>query len=329
MYSWIDILISSFSLLPTNRFGNNGRLRWTKNLAHNLFVSINLTLDGKPLHTVNNYILDFLSHFNVSESKRKAYNRAIGENISEGRVYEELSLCLPLPFNTPLPMAVMPYVETRINYKLRSWDKLLTLVNIETGEKVVPKLEELSNEPIFTLSIWGNYKIVSNSFRRAMGEKPYKLVYETFQMIPEYPLRNDNMDPCIDVLLSGPVKAFLFATRNRRSPNEWSVYDIDGKDPLKKFVLGYEETVRLVAKNHHTSFIEPFFHADAVGTEGIHMYSYSEGKLSDKKSTPTTNFDKMTHTWINLEYEGDISDCDTIVVAVGKNILDIDKGSVV
>ncbi len=103
-------------------------------------------------------------------------------------------------------------------------------------------------------------------------------------------------------------------------------YFIDGKDPLKKFKLGYTETLRLATQNHHTSFIEPFFHADAVGTDGIHMYSYSEGKLRDKKSTATTNFDKLVNVWINPEYEGDISDCDMIIVAVGKNILDIENG---
>jgi hypothetical protein len=170
--------------------------------------------------------------------------------------------------------------------------------------------------------------MVSGEERKRLWEETHQIAYDTFQTNPIRSLSNLNLTPSIDLRFSGLVKTLLFAVRNKKSPNEWSIYDVDGKDPVKNFMLTYEESQRLNTPNYFTSFLQPFFHANSIGGEGIHMYSYSHGKMSDGKFLGSTNFGKLTNVCASLVLEGDISDCELIVIALGKNILNIEGGTV-
>ncbi len=332
---WIDIVISSFGLKPTNRFGEFGRLRWTKNLAHNIFESIDFNFNDITFQSINSYVLDFLAHYNIGKDKIDAYNHYIGnrdELVTGNTDFKNTTLCLLVPAffskSKALPVAVLPYNEMPIECNLRPWEKLLTLTNIKTGENVVPREDELTNIPTFSLHAFGNYVIVANDERKRMGCNPYKMVFEHYQT-SIYPLKNENLEPVCDLKLKGPVKAFIFATRNKKNPNEWSNYTIDGNDPMIMSCIRFAETTRLIGFNHHTSFVFPFLHADTISkSKGIHMYSYALGKLSDANSSPSCNFTLLTEASIVPKYEDgtDISDCELIVVAISKNILKIGGG---
>jgi len=351
LYTWIDITIPKFELKESNRFGEYGRLRWTKNLAHNIFETIDIKFGKKTFQSLSSYALDFLAHYTIGKDKLDAYNHSIGNRevlVSNQQTFETTTLCLPVPafFSKSLEKALVtnfPYGVKeeeqdeeikqkkfgRIKCYLRSWNQLLTLTNIETGENVIPRLDELTNTPTFSIQVYMNYELCSGWERRERGKHSHKMVFEQFQTAT-YPIKRDEWGrfPCY-AKCKGPIKVLLFATRNKKNPNEWSNYTLNGKDPLKSFTIMYEGTQRLISKPEHTSFIFPFFHADTVPKPaGIHMYSYAFGKMGDSKSFPSTNYDELSNVKFYPEYDKaeDIDDCEFVVVAISKNILKIKDG---
>ena len=137
----------------------NGRLRWTRNLMHNLVKECAITFNDLVAARFDSTHLDFWSAFTVPKGKQLAYNNMIGNTVAltnpcalgaflppqldnlAGAVLQPsvqqdggptiTYLNLPLPFffsrdsGVALPTAALPYNEMRINFTFRNWNELL------------------------------------------------------------------------------------------------------------------------------------------------------------------------------------------------------------
>ena len=142
-------------------YANNLRLRWTRNLAHNLVSEIQLTFNDLTSWRCDNYHLDFWAAFTVPSSKRTGYDNMVG-NIAEinnpsrsgatekehseekanpgktarGQAIDSFTLNLPIPHchsldsGVALPTAALPYNEMKLHFEFRDWTKLLIVDNI-------------------------------------------------------------------------------------------------------------------------------------------------------------------------------------------------------
>ena len=141
------------------------RLRWTRNLMHNLIKECSITFNDLVAARFNANHLDFWSAFTVPKGKQLAYNNMIGNTVAltnpvtagvnspclppnlnnfagqsldgncqgdaDGGGPLATNLNLPLPFfysrdsGVALPTAALPYNEMRINFSFRNWNELL------------------------------------------------------------------------------------------------------------------------------------------------------------------------------------------------------------
>src|SRR5690606_927985 len=158
------VQIPSVTLAVGNQFAANGRLRWTRNLMHNLNREICITFNDLSAERIDHYFLDFWAAFTVPAGKRNGYDNMIG-NIDDliqpsapGVAIPSAILNLPIPLffsrdsGVALPTAALPYNEMRINFQFRNWNELLVLDNIAapagTNPSTAPLLTDLTTEPI-------------------------------------------------------------------------------------------------------------------------------------------------------------------------------------
>lgn len=331
-YAWLRLRTPLVTLLPTNQFGVNGRIRWTKNFMHNLIRECSITFNDLVAARFDNYHLDFWAAFTTPASKSVGYENMIG-NISsliqpQTTSLPEIELNLPLPFffsrdsGVALPTAALPYNEMRINFCFREWEQLLCLdnaaaVGAQTVVPVVGAAADIAHPPhLHHVQVWGNYAIVSNEERRRMGCSVRDILIEQVQTAPRHrfnPILNTH--PSYDIRFSHAIKALFFAVRNTTYKNVWSNYTtaspvvtstsvvfepVTGAfDPIDHTTLIYENTNRL----HHMgsdyfSLINPWYHAPSIPVlTGFHEYSYSLN-FFDIDPMGSTNYGKLTNVSI-------------------------------
>lgn len=334
LQTWLRVSTPSVVLLGDNSAGGNGRLRWTRNLMHNLIRECCITFNDLVAARFDNYHLDFWAAFTVPESKRTGYNNMVG-NLDKltlphnaGDALPATTLNLPLPFfygrdsGVALPTAALPYNEMRINFSMRDWQELLIFEDIggEGGERrreiVVPT--DIAVAPTLGVTqVWANYAIVSNDERKRMACAPRDMLIEQVQTAPRQTFApQTNPQPSYDVRFSHAIKVLFFAVRNRTWRSEWSNYtttspvvDTTGKlisfetpatvDPILQTSLIYENTNRLAQMgSDFFSLVNPWFHAPAIPTDtGYHMYSYSLDFIC-LDPMGSTNFGKLTNVSI-------------------------------
>lgn len=129
---WLRVVIPKVTLLQGNQFGGDGRLRWTRNLMHNLIRECSISFNDLVAARFDNYHLDFWAAFTVPASKTVGYDNMIGNVdslIAPHGVGDPLAtrpLNLPLPFfysrdsGVALPTAALPYNEMRIMFYFRN-----------------------------------------------------------------------------------------------------------------------------------------------------------------------------------------------------------------
>jgi hypothetical protein len=140
--AWLRVNFPQVSLLSTNQFGGNGRIRWTRNLMHNLIAECAVTFNDLVAARFDNYHLDFWAAFTVPAGKLNGYRNMIGDfddltgqhlpdvQGSTANAIPSFTLNLPLPFffardsGVALPTAALPYNEMRITYTFRNWNEL-------------------------------------------------------------------------------------------------------------------------------------------------------------------------------------------------------------
>lgn len=328
--TWLRVTIPAVTLNAANSIGADGRLRWTRNLMHNLIEECAITFNDLTAARFDNYHLDFWAAFTVPAGKQTGYNNMIGNTddliqpVASGTAIPSRTLNLPLPFffsrdsGVALPTAALPYNEMRISFKFRDWNQLLILSDSTPAAGVnpnsAPVLADIGGTaPVLgTTQVWGEYAIVSNEERQLMGSAPRDILIEQVQTAPLQtfaPLTNTQ--PQYDIRFSHSVKALFFAVRNTSCASEWSNYTAasavpdaaivdfspsNALDPIQDTSLVYESTNRLTQMgSDYFSLIQPYLHAPVVPTEtGYHMYSYS---LDFYALDPmgSTNYGKLTN----------------------------------
>jgi hypothetical protein len=341
LHTWLRLSTPALKLLATNGAGNaDARLRWTRNLMHNLISDCTISFNDLVAGRFDNYFLDFWTAFTVPSSKRNGYNNMIG-NVSAltsptapGTEIPSQVLNLPLPFffsrdsGVALPTAALPYNEMRITFTFRNWTDLLILENCSaatvtagTEQRVPIQASDLEGgiPTIQNAQVWANYAIVSNDERKRMACAPRDLLIEQHHTVPRKTVNPSNtVSEITDVRLSHAVKALFFGVRNTTHSSEWSNYTTaspvnDGTsvdftppgvaDPMDTTSLVYENTTRLGAMGaDYYSLVNPFYHAESIPTEtGYHMYSYALD-VTDVDPMGSTNFGKLTNVSIGKNF---------------------------
>lgn len=332
LQTWLRLTTPRVTLLATNQFGNNGRLRWTRNFMHNLIRECCITFNDLVAARFDNYHLDFWSAFTVPAGKRNGYNNMIGnfDDMTGGHApndpIESFTLNLPLPFfytrdsGVALPTAALPYNDMRINFSFRNWSDLLILSNgvpvAGTNPNVVPQVgaaADIAAEPLLGLTqVWANYAIVSNDERKRMACAPRDILIEQVQTAPRQTFNPaQNATPSYDVRFSHAIKVLFFAVRNTSSGPEWSNYTAASPvpalnsinfapsgavDPIVETSLLYENTQRLASMgSDYFSLVNPWYHAPVIPAEtGYHEYSYSLD-FACLDPMGSTNYGKLTN----------------------------------
>lgn len=331
LHTWLRATIPAI----TPVLGANERMRWTRNLMHNLVSEACISFNDLVAARLDNYHLDFWTAFTVPAGKRNGYNNMIGmvdtliQPKANGVPLPSTTLNLPLPFfysrdsGVALPTAALPYNEIRIGFSFRNWDRLLIVDDITVAganPSRVPTLAEVGGTtPALTgVHVWANYAIVSNDERKRMGCAPRDLLIEQVQTAPRQTLAPaTNATPSYDLRFSHAVKVMFFGARNTSTASEWSNYTAaspvpgaatvnfhhaNAVDPLLQFSVTYENTSRLTQLGaDYFALVQPWYHAPVIPLEtGYHMYSYSLDFFS-LDPMGSTNFGKLTNVSISPE----------------------------
>lgn len=332
--TWLRVTLPSVQLSETNAYGADGRLRWTRNLMHNLVRECAITFNDLVAARFDNYHLDFWSAFTVPAGKRTGYNNMIG-NINEliqehdsATAIPSVTLNLPLPFfyardsGVALPTAALPYNDIRITFSFRNWSELLILDNTANVDASVPSstcaavTDLVGGEPqLKCVQVWSTYAIVSSDERKRMACAPRDILIEQVQTAPiQTFVPNQNSQPSYDIRFSHSIKALFFAVRNKTVSCEWSNYTtaspVPGDsvvdfypdcalDPILNTSLIYENTARLSCMgSDYYSLVNPWYHAPVIPLEtGYHMYSYSLDFFC-LDPMGSTNYGKLTNVSI-------------------------------
>jgi hypothetical protein len=332
--TWLRVTLPSVQLSESNQYSDNGRLRWTRNLMHNLVRECAITFNDLVAARFDNYHLDFWSAFTVPAGKRTGYNNMIG-NINEliqehdsATAIPSVTLNLPLPFfyardsGVALPTAALPYNDIRITFSFRNWSELLILDNIANVDATVPSstcaavTDLVGGEPqLKCVQVWSTYAIVSSDERKRMACAPRDILIEQVQTAPiQTFVPNQNSQPSYDIRFSHSIKALFFACRNKTVSCEWSNYTTASPvpdtsvvdfyppcalDPILNTSLIYENTARLSCMgSDYYSLVNPWYHAPVIPLEtGYHMYSYSLDFFC-LDPMGSTNYGKLTNVSI-------------------------------
>lgn len=329
--TWLRVTIDSVRLSADNRFGSDGRLRWTRNLMHNLVAECAITFNDLVAARFDSFHLDFWSAFTVPAGKVNGYNNMIGtfDELIQPHDFnspiESVTLNLPLPLffsrdsGVALPTAAIPYNDMRISFSFRNWQELLIVDNLGAAAKTNPSspatAADLVAVPSLTAQVWANYAIVANEERQRMGCAPRDILIEQVQTAPSQSFNpSSNSNPTFDIRFSHAVKVLFFAARNTTNAAEWSNYTAaspvprDGRvdftpsgavDPIQQTSLVYENSSRLQTMgSDYFSLIQPYYHAPVIPlSTGYHMYSYSLDFIS-LDPMGSTNYGKLLNVSI-------------------------------
>ena len=337
LQTWLRLTTPTVTLASGNRFGADGRLRWTRNFMHNLIREACITFNDLVAARFDSYHLDFWAAFTVPAGKQNGYNNMIG-NFDDltgphavGVAIPSFTLNLPLPFfygrdsGVALPTAALPYNEMRINFSFRNWSDLLIVDDLTPAAGVAPSvcaaLTDLEGGVAPTIGlcqVWANYAIVSNDERKRMACAPRDILIEQVQTAPRQTFNpSNNPNPSYDIRFSHAIKVLFFAVRNTTNACEWSNYTaaspVPGAttvdftpsgavDPILQTSLVYENTARLSQMgSDYFSLVNPYFHAPVIPMEtGYHSYSYSLDFIC-LDPMGSTNYGKLTNVSIAPE----------------------------
>jgi hypothetical protein len=333
--TWLRMTTPEIKMTEAFHLETNLRVRWTRNLAHNIIREASITFNDLVAARFDNYHLDFWTAFTVPAGKRNAYDNMIGNvdalngphgsEDSLGLTIPSRVLNLPLPFffsrdtGVALPTAALPYNEMRINFQFRSIEDLLIVDDISkvdtTGvfSRQVAQ-DELAVVPLLKdVNVWANYAIVSNDERKSMACKKRDILIEQVQTAPRQTF-NAISSPSYDIRFSHAIKVLFFGVRNISVKSQWSNYTCNSpipsassvnftsprmSDPISSVSLVYENTNRLSDMGaDYFSLVNPWYHAPVVPDEsGYHMYSYSLDFIS-LDPMGSTNYGKLTNVSI-------------------------------
>lgn len=248
--SWFRVTLPDVTLLATNAFGANGRIRWCRKFMHNLIEDCNITFNDTQVARLDNYILDMVTQFSLPIGKRDGYSAMIGDTedltgchgaaSALGSTIPGKALNLFLPFfyardtGVALPTAALMFNEIKINFKLRNWQDLLILDNagaagaatIARSIPIVGATADIAIAPVISSGVvWATYAMVNQFERENMAVTKRDIVIEVFQTaarVPYQPILNPN--PVFEPKFTFAVKALYFAVRNTTFSSDRSNY---------------------------------------------------------------------------------------------------------
>jgi hypothetical protein len=325
--SWIQVRLPSVTLLPTNKFGVNGRLRWTRNLMHNLIEDANITFNDQQVARIDNYILDNHKQYYIEMQKCRGYDIMIGDTIdlvgphAPGVAINSKILQLPLPFwfafdsGLALPTASLLFNDIKFNFKFRNVEDLLILedftrvgtefrANIDFPTDIAIR-PELSN-----VSTWATYALVSENERNRMADSSRDIIIEHYQSasrIAFNPVTQPNYS--YEPKFTFAVKQLMFSVENTTWKSDHSNYTCaspfnngtlinfepaGATPPIETITLNYESTTRLSNMNwEYFSRMVPFLcNMGDVRDIGYGTYSYALN-LQNKSPCGSTNYSKL------------------------------------
>jgi hypothetical protein len=332
--TWLRVQLPAVTLSPTNRFGANGRLRYTRSVLHALCREISISFNDLVAARIDSYFLDFWAAFTCPSGKSTGYSNMVGNLVDliqphkPGETIPSVDLNLPIPLwysrdsGLSIPTASLPYNEIRLNFSFRGWQDILILDEITgpgTSRSYQPLVTDLAaGEPQIPLTqVWGTYCIVSNDERKRMGAAPRDILIEQVQTAPvqSFNPRSSGGTQSYDIRFSHAVKCLFFAARNKTCPSEHSNYTAASPvvhstptmdyvdfspsgavDPIANASLVYENSNRLSQMSaQFFSLIQPWYHAPVIPLQtGYHLYSYSLDLLA-LEGQGSTNYGKLTN----------------------------------
>jgi hypothetical protein len=261
--TWLRLTTPKITPSPVAFADPNLRIRWTRNLMHNLIRECCITFNDLVAARFDNYHLDFWTAFTVPAGKRCGYNNMIGnfgeltdphapivdDVESAGSVIPAFTLNLPLPFffsrdsGVALPTAALPYNDMRINFSFRDWTDLLIVDDLSkiggpTHYSRKATIDDVTGTPTLTnVQVWANYAIVSNDERKRMACAPRDILIEQVQTAPRQTYSpGTDATPRYDIRFSHAIKVLFFSARNISVTSQWSNYTSGTPIPSAKTV---------------------------------------------------------------------------------------------
>lgn len=330
---WFRVQIPQVQLANDPDIFPNATVRWTGKLGHNLFHRVFLTHNELTAQEFTSFWLDMYYQFKVPASKRIGYRNMIGDIASfvvpVGKNQPLgtggfLNIPFPLWFGVDsgraLPVAALPFNETKLNYEFRNFKELLIVfpgtagaggIRVGTVNDVqvvgLPnQVPTLQNAETFAL-----YAVVHNDERVKMGDAPRDILIHQLQQIQVQPFRDiaSGQLQSFDIRLSHSIIGLYFAARNTtiqnlktNSGNEWSNYTTEpfgtGMDPISFVKLLYENTLRLSMGADYFSLVVPYYASTSIPDEtGYHLWSYAIDACG-LNPCGSTNYSKLANVTI-------------------------------
>lgn len=332
MNAWFRVTMPAVTLNITNPDVSPYRLRWTRNLAHNLFreIQVNIGDSSTTLQRVYPEILDFWTMHTVPAGKRVAYDNMIG-NINDvinpikagasGISIPSFVLNLPLPFffsrdtGLALPCSTMNYTPIRLWCDVNDWTNLLIVDDFDLHFSRPAAVSDLVTVPtIQQFEAWGEFAVVSGPERKGMGKNVRDMLIDNFQMTSRVAVSGST--PQIQLTFSQSVRALFFGLKNVTNPADGSNYTAaqplpwnkdsgvnfspaNAVDPIASTTLRYDSVERFTNfPSDFFSLLMPYYHAPVAPREsGYHYYPYSIF-LTATDPMCSTNFTKLSNIFL-------------------------------
>nr|QBK87082.1 MAG: major capsid protein [Marseillevirus LCMAC103] len=329
---WFRAQIPQIQLSGTADIFADSKVRWTRNLMHNLFSKVSMTFNELTVAEMDNYFLDVHYQFNLVGAKRIGYRNMIGDiatmtaNVGPGDVLGTGGFFeVPFPFwfaqdsGVALPIAALPFNDVKINYDFRRWQDLIVVHPGTAGGARAAVAADVhifgqpTNEPaLANQATWCHYAVLHNDERVKMGDAPRDMLIKQIQSPQASPINDLTVQSTIDLRLSHAIIVFYFMAQNishlKRGDGggEWSNYTTEpgysGGDPVSDACLTYESTTRVRMGADYYSLMAPYFWSDAIPDwSGYHEYSYS---LHPGGYNPagSTNYSKLANVSLSCEF---------------------------
>nr|UOX61042.1 MAG: major capsid protein [Diabrotica toursvirus 3a] len=353
---WVLCELPEVKLLSGNIYGENGVLRWTKNLFHNLIEECTLTFNDMVVSKLDNYSLDFISEFLYGSKNSDNYKSAIGNRKCLSSPNSELpraKLFLPLPLffckdsGNAIPLISLPHTEIKINFKFRPWEQLLILENkssVGTTWPIHPEIgRDIGVEPLCSLKTYGTFVTVTDEERSKTTISNLSYLIEQIQTSPRQMIGNTDTTATIDLLFKQSVKTLYFAVRNSTFKNVWSNYCMDSPEfigGILKETSGKEiiDTASILYNNKERvcnlpaeffSYINPWYNStNCPVLKGLYCYNFTiDANSSDPSGGVSLSRIDNPSLKITLNVEsGSKNLYEFVVVAMSNNILQISEG---
>lgn len=357
---WLELEIPQISLKKDNTHGENGTIRWTENLMHNIIESCTVQFNYTNIITFDNYSLDFLSEFVMDDQKYNGYMKGIGnipELTSPSTTLPARKLYLPLPLfmskdsGNVIPLSGIPHTEIKIVFNFRNWEDLLiyedkSFVDFKTFPINISK--DLETEPVINdAHVYGNFIIVSDVEKSKIGLKTKHMLIEQVQTASRQRVDKSSNTVKTDLLFKNAIKTIYFGVRNCQFKNVWSNYNYDhvmkqsniiknngGNNIIKSACIKYDNDDRVIEMPHeYFHKINPYYNGGRIPTkEGMYMYSFALNQIATEPNG-SVNLSKITKPTLHItlsdeSLKSENSSYELVVLAVSNNIIKISEGSI-